>query len=171
MPATPEFKPSEHQRRVQKILQDMTGLGVRIQPFATPVDSEARGAQSVYYLFKVDQTMRDENAKVKELHEMHDYVKRLVFQDTNATHNEISVVIIADPDDLKNAYYPCVGVKFSNVMGVPFSPQLEVEGAESLQRRQQQHVFHAHRKGLKNYQQELRQETTFRDAYTAHLQR
>jgi hypothetical protein len=160
---------SEPQREVKRILEDMTGLGVRIVPFTAPVGG---GIATVSYMFKLEHSdpYAGADAKAQEVHQFNDYIKTLLMKAGRAGHDQISLALTADPEDPGNGMYPCVVVRFSNVMGEPFSERGALETARELQRNLKDFVQRNIRPAqLKYYQQLLRDSSTFKDGYAKEL--
>ena len=165
------FEPTERQKAVKKILEGMTGLGVHIVPFTAPI---GEGMKTVNYLFKCKHSEQavSPDAQAKEIHAFHDYIRKILMEDTGATHDHLSIAHVADPDDLQNSMWPTVCIRFSDVMGTPFPDSVAYRAACDLKEALQRHIQRTVRPPqLTYYQKSLREGSTFQDAYANELGR
>jgi len=138
--AEEKFEPTPEQKQIKRLLQEMTGLGVRIQPVIQP--GEMRST-SVVYIFKAqaragdlaaaaDDEERQSEIKAKATHGLHDYVKTLFMEHADFGYDKMSVSIVHDVDDQKNSLWPCVQVKLSGLSGYAHSNDQSLSYAREL---------------------------------------
>jgi hypothetical protein len=167
-PPQPPFKPSEPQRKIKKILEDITGMGVKIIPTTTPLGA------TITYMFKCGFSDPDAGpeAKAGEVHACHDYLKKLLMEDTKMNYDQLSISLTTIPGDKDESMYPYTALRFSNVMGAPTQELEALETAREMQRRLNAHVAKTVTPAqLAVYQQRLKGSATFKDGYADELGR
>lgn len=138
--AEEKFEPTPEQKEVKRLLQEMTGLGVRIQPVVQPGETRS---SSVAYIFKAQpravdlaEAAGDEEKRldlqVGATHGLHDYVKGLFMEQADFGYDKMSVSIVHDVDDPKNSIWPCVQVRFSGMSGYAHTNEQSLSYAREL---------------------------------------
>lgn len=165
---TPPYQPTEPQREVKKILQDMTGMGVRIVPCST------RFGPTVDYTFACgfSNPKASKDARDKDSLACHNYLKKLVMTDTGGEYDRIFFSMAGGGHEAPDGIYPYTVVRFADIMGRPTPDEEALAFARQMQKALGDHVQKTVKPAqLRYYQKQVKGDATFKDGFASELGR